>query len=68
MHSKSDNIEIIIYGKPEEVVEEFFESFIHRYQSNLQESMKGSDFVSFIMFIYCIVNVIKYTPIAVDNI
>ena len=68
MHSKSDNIEIMIYGKPDEVVEERFESFIHRYQNNLQESMKGSDFVRLIMFIYCIVNVIKYTPIVVDNI
>ena len=68
MHSKSDNVEIIIYGKPEEVVEELFESFIHRYQNNLQESMKGSDFVSFIMLIYCIINVIKYAQIVVDNI
>ena len=44
MHSKSDNIEIMINDEAGEVIEELFDSLKNRYQNNL-ESMKGSDFV-----------------------
>ena len=44
MHSKSDNIEIMINGEPDEVIEELFDLFKNRYQNNL-ESMKDSEFV-----------------------
>ena len=44
MHSKSDNVEIMIYDKAGEVIEELFDSLKNRYQNNL-ESMKGSGFV-----------------------
>ena len=45
MHSKSDNSEIIIYGKTDEVIKERFQSLLNRYQIGLETSMKGSDFI-----------------------
>ena len=44
MHSKSDNIEIMINDKTDEIIEELFGSFKNRCQSNL-ELMKGGEFV-----------------------
>ena len=43
MHSKSDNIEIMINDEADEVIKELFDSVKNRYQNNL-ESMKGSEF------------------------
>ena len=43
MHSKSDNIEIMINDKANEVIKERFDSIKNRYQNNLQ-SMKGNEF------------------------
>ena len=43
MHSKSDNIEIMINDEAGKVIKELFSSLKNRYQNNL-ESMKGSDF------------------------
>ena len=57
MHLKSDNIEIIINDKADEVIKEPFDSLKNRYQNNL-ESMKVVSLFS-IMFIYCILNAIK---------
>ena len=45
MHSKSDNFEIMIYGKTDEVIKELLESLLNRYQIGLETSMKGSDFI-----------------------
>ena len=47
MNSKSDNIEIIINDADEadEFIKELFGSLQNRYQNNLLESMKFSDFV-----------------------
>ena len=61
MHSKSDNIEIMINDEADEVIKELFDSLKNRYQSNL-ELMKCSEFV-FDYVQYCIINVIKYIPI-----
>ena len=44
MHSKSDNIEIMINDKVEGIIQELFDSLKNRYQNNLK-SMKGSEFV-----------------------
>ena len=43
MHSKSDNIEIMIYDEADEVNINLFDSLKDRYQNNL-ESMKGIEF------------------------
>ena len=56
LHSKGDNIEIIINDKADEVIEELFLLFVSRYQISLKTTRKGS---AFIMFIYCITNIIK---------
>ena len=45
MHSKSDNIEIMISDEADEVIEELFDSFKNRYQNNLETKMRGSEFV-----------------------
>ena len=45
MHSKGDNIEIMIINERDEVIEEPFESLRSRYQIFLEESIEGSDFV-----------------------
>ena len=45
MHSKSDNIEIMIYDKADEVMEERFELIRSRYQIRPETSMRGSDFI-----------------------
>ena len=44
MHSKRDNIEIMMNYKADEIIEELFDSLKNIYQNNLQ-SMKGSEFV-----------------------
>ena len=36
MYSKSDNIEVMVYDKADEVIEEIFESFLSRYQIRLE--------------------------------
>ena len=45
MHTKSNNIEIMIGIDINEVIEELFKSLLQRYQKNLEESMKGSEFI-----------------------
>ena len=44
MHSKSDNIEIMINDKADEVIKELFDSFKSRNQNNM-ESMKVREFL-----------------------
>ena len=45
MNSKSDNIEIIIVSETDEIIEELFKSLLQRYQKDLEESVKGSEFI-----------------------
>ena len=42
MHSKSENIEIIVNDEADEVINELFDSLKNTYQNNL-ESMKDSN-------------------------
>ena len=52
MHSKSDNIKIIINDEVDEIIKELLDSLKHRYQNNL-ESKKGSEFVfSYVQLLY----------------
>ena len=44
MHSKSDNIEIMMNDKADEIIEEIFDLLKNGYQNNL-EYLKGSAFV-----------------------
>ena len=45
MHTKSNNIEIMIGSDTDEVIEDLFKSLLQRYQENLEEKMRGSEFV-----------------------
>ena len=45
MHSKSGNIEIMIYDKGDKVIYELFESLHRRYQIGLERSVKGNIFI-----------------------
>ena len=45
MHTKSDNVEIMIGSETNEIIEDLFESFLQKYQEGLEESMRGSEFV-----------------------
>ena len=45
MHSKSDNIEIMIKDKADKVIEELFQSLLSRYQIGLETSVRGSKFI-----------------------
>ena len=44
MHTKSDNTEMMTGSDTNEVIEEFFKSFLQRYQGGLQEKMRDSEF------------------------
>ena len=44
MHTRSDNIEIIIGDDNDDIIEELFRSFSQKYEENLQNKMRGSDF------------------------
>ena len=46
MYSPSDNIEITMGSKTDEIIEELFESLLQRYQEDLEELIKGSKFIS----------------------
>ena len=45
MHSKSDNIEIMVGVDNNEIIKNLFNSLLQRYQKGQEESMRGSDFV-----------------------
>ena len=45
MHTKSNNVEIMIGSETNEVIEDLFESFLQKKQEGLEESMRGSEFV-----------------------
>ena len=45
MHTKKNNVEIMMGSKTDEIIEDFLESFLQKYQERLEESMRGSEFV-----------------------
>ena len=45
MHTKSDNIEVMIGNETNEMIKEIFPSLLQKYQKGLEEKMKGSEFV-----------------------
>ena len=44
MHTRSGNIEIMIGNDNDDIIEELFKSFLQKYEENLQNKMRGSDF------------------------
>ena len=58
MHSKSDNKEMMINDKKDEVIEEIFQSLLSRYQIGL-ETLRMIVISYLILFIHCSRNVKK---------
>ena len=44
MHTKSNNVEIMIGSETDEIIEDLVESFWQKYREGLEESMRGSEF------------------------
>ena len=44
MHTKSNNVEIMIGSKTNKIIEDLFESFLQKHQEVLEESTRGSEF------------------------
>ena len=45
IHSKSENIEVMICDDANKIIEELFESLFSRYQISLESQMRDSDFI-----------------------
>ena len=50
MHTKSDNMEIMMGSETDEIIKEFFKSLKQKYQEGLEESMKGSEFILDVLY------------------
>ena len=44
MHTRSNNEEIMNGSDTDEIIKGLFESFLQKYEENLQEKMTGSEF------------------------
>ena len=44
-HTESHNVKIMMGSETDKIIEELFESLLQNYQKDLEESMKGSDFI-----------------------
>ena len=58
MHSKSDRIDVMNHDKEDEVIEERFQSLPSGEEIGLETLIKVYVFF-FIVFIYCITNIMK---------
>ena len=45
MHTKSNNVEIMMGSETDEIIEELFKSFLQKYQEGLEELIRGSEFI-----------------------
>ena len=45
MHTRINNLEIMVGSETNEIIKDLFESFLQKYQDGLKESMRGSEFV-----------------------
>ena len=44
MYTRSDNVEIIFGDDNDHIIAQLFESLLQKYEENLQNKMRGSDF------------------------
>ena len=60
MHTRSDNEEFMNGSNTDEIIKGHFESILQKYEENLQEKMKGSEFeFDGVNFLYCDFNKIS---------
>ena len=61
MYPKSNNIKITSYNNPNEVVDDFFESFRSRCQGRLETSVNGKKFILYsVELMYCKRHVVNF--------
>ena len=53
MHTKSNNVEIMIGNEADEIIRELFESLLQRYQKRSEESIRGIEFVFYNIDLLC---------------
>ena len=56
MQITSNNIEIMICNETDEIIEKLFNSLLQKYQEEIEESMRESEFFFLIVLIYCTIN------------
>ena len=56
MQITSNNIEIMIGNETDEIIKKLFNSLLQKYQEELVESMRESEFFFLIVLIYCTKN------------
>ena len=49
MYTRSNNIEIMFGEENDDIIEQLFESLLQKYEENLQNKMRGSEFDLFIL-------------------
>ena len=59
MHTKSDNEEIVTGSDTDEIIEELFESFLQRYEQNLEEKNEKVQILNLMVLIFCIMIFVK---------
>ena len=56
MYTRSDNIETMFGDDNDDIIEQLFESLLQKYEENLQNKMKGSEFefdgVNFLYYVF----------------
>ena len=45
MYTKSDNVEIMLGSKTDDIITECFDSLLQKYQKKLEETLRGSEFI-----------------------
>ena len=45
MHTKSNNVKIMMGRETDEIIDELFKSFLQKYQEGVEESMRVSEFI-----------------------
>ena len=45
MHSKSENVKILIDNEPDEIIEKLFDSLLQRHQKRIEEKIRGSELI-----------------------
>ena len=44
MYTRNDNVEIMFGDDNDDIIEQLFESLLKKYEENLQNKMRGSEF------------------------
>lgn len=65
MHSKSDSSIVTIGNDIGKIIQKLFDSFLHKYQIGLEQSMKGTNYI--FDYVPCIIYATRETLTMVDH-